>query len=190
MVLPACASNRGAWQGGQFGRDSGGDRIGEACIVSDQDGLGGFVVFRLGEQVYRDAARIVGGIGQDDDFGRTGDGVDADAAEHLPFGFRDIGVAGTDDAIDRRNAVGAVGQCRYRLGAADPIDLRHAGAMCGGKHQWVQHAVRGGHAHGDARVRLRRGLGSRSSAQRMGRPPCRPARTARRRPAGSSACRE
>ena len=46
--------------------------------------------------------RIVGGIRQDQHFGRTGDRVDADLAEHLAFGFRDIGVAWADDAIDRR----------------------------------------------------------------------------------------
>ena len=46
---------------------------------------------------------------------------------------------------------GAVGQRRDRLGAADAIDLRHAGAPRRGQHQRVQRAVRGGHAHGDAR---------------------------------------
>ena len=42
-------------------------------------------------------------LGEDDDLGRAGDGVDADPAEHLPLGLGDIGVAGADDAIDGRD---------------------------------------------------------------------------------------
>ena len=127
------------------------DRVGECGIVGDQDGLRRLVVLGLRQQIDGDAARIVGGVGQHDDLGRAGDRVDADAAEHLPLGLGDIGVARPDDAIDRRDAGGAIGQRRNRLRAADPIDLRHAGAPRRGQHQRVQHAIRARHAHGDAR---------------------------------------
>ena len=59
----------------------------------------------LGQQIDGDAAGIVGGVGQHDDLGRAGDGVDADAAEHLALGLGDIGVAGPDDAVHRRRCV-------------------------------------------------------------------------------------
>ena len=136
---------------GQLLRDRCRDPVGECGIIGDQDGLRRLVVLGLGQQIDGDAARIVRGIGEHDDLGRAGDRVDADAAEHLPLGLGDIGVARTDDPIDRRDAGGAISQRGDRLGAADPIDLRHAGAARGGKHQRVQHAIRGRHAHRDAR---------------------------------------
>ena len=127
---------------GSSGSDGGGHRIGEGGVVGDQDRLRRLVVLGLGQQVDGDAARVVVGVGDDHDLRRAGDVVDADAAEHLAFGLGDIGVAGADDAIDRRDAGGAVGQRRDRLGAADAVDLGHAGAARRGQHQRVEHAVR------------------------------------------------
>ena len=152
MRLPARAGDGGARQGRAApAATAAATASANAGIVGDQDGLRRLVVLGLGQQVDGDVARIVRGIGQHDDLGRAGDGVDADPAEHLPLGLGDIGVAGADDAIDRRDGRGAVGQRRDRLGAADPVDLGHAGAARRGQHQRVQHAVRGRHAHRDAR---------------------------------------
>ena len=67
-----------------------GDGVGEAGVVGDQDGLRGLVVLGLGEQVDGDAARVLGGIGDHHHFGRAGDAVDADAAEHLALGLGHI----------------------------------------------------------------------------------------------------
>ena len=62
-------------------------------------------------------------IGENDDFRRAGDHVDADDAEHAALGGGDIGVAGTDDLGDRRDALGSVGERGDRLRAADAIDF-------------------------------------------------------------------
>ena len=43
-------------------------------------------------------------VGDDQHFRRPGDHVDADGAEHLPLGGRDIGVARPDDLGDRRGS--------------------------------------------------------------------------------------
>ena len=58
-------------------------------------------------------------VGDHQDLGRPGDHVDADRAEHAPLGRRDVGVAGADDLVDRRDRRGAVGERRDRLRAAD-----------------------------------------------------------------------
>ena len=130
-----------------------------AGVVGDQDRLRRLVVLGLGQQIDRHAARIVGRVGEHHHLRRAGDAVDADAAEHLPLGLGDIGVAGADDAIDRGDGRGAVGQRRHRLRAADAVDFRHAGAPRGGQHQRVEHPVRRRHAHREPRHARRRAPG-------------------------------
>ena len=93
-------------------------------VVGDQDGLRRLVVLGLGEQVDGDAARVVRGVGEDHDFRRAGDAVDADPAEHLALGLGDIGVAGADDAVHRRDGLRCPRPGRRRLRAADAVDLR------------------------------------------------------------------
>ena len=101
--LPPAIAARGSV--GQLLRDRGRDTASaKSAIVGDQDGLRRLVMLGLGQQIDGDAARIVRGVGQHDDLGRPGDGVDADAAEHLPLGLGDIGVARSDDPIDRRRS--------------------------------------------------------------------------------------
>ena len=58
-------------------------------------------------------------VGDDQDLRRAGDRVDVDLAEHLPLGLRDPRVARPDDLVDARHALGAVGERRHRLRAAD-----------------------------------------------------------------------
>ncbi len=58
--------------------------IGERGIIGDQDRLRRGIVFGLGEQIGGDPGRIVGAVGDDENLGRSGDGIDADAAEDLP----------------------------------------------------------------------------------------------------------
>ena len=84
---------------------------------------------------------IVAGVGDDQHFRRAGDHVDADRAEHLPLGGRDIGIARPDDLGDRPDRLGAVGKRGDRLRAADPVDLRHAGEIGGDQHQRVDLAA-------------------------------------------------
>ena len=95
----------------------------------------------LRQQIGGNPVGIAGLVGQDQNFGWTGDHVDADLAEHQPLGGRDIGIAGPDDLGNGRNAVGAVGERGHRLCAADAIDLVDAGKARRGQHKRVELAV-------------------------------------------------
>ncbi len=102
------------------------DRFAEGGVVGDQDRLCRHIVLGLGEQVGGDPVRIVAAVGHHQHFRRPGDHVDADGAEHLALGRRDIGVAGPDDLGDRLYCLGAIGKGGNRLRAADAVDLRYA----------------------------------------------------------------
>src|SRR3712207_6048483 len=54
-----------------------------------------------------------------------------DMTEHAPLGRRHVGVAGSDDLSDGRDALRAIGERRDRLRAADAVDLVHSGKPCG-----------------------------------------------------------
>ena len=71
-------------------------------VVGDEDGLRGFVVLGLREQIGRDPVGIGGLVGEDQHFRRAGDHVDADLAEDAALGRRHPGVAGADDLGDGR----------------------------------------------------------------------------------------
>ena len=81
----------------------------------------------LAEQVSGDPVRIGGGIGDDEDFRRPGNRVDADPAEDLALGFGDPGVAGADNLVDRRQRACAERHGADGLRAADGVILVHAG---------------------------------------------------------------
>jgi hypothetical protein len=68
-------------------------------------------------------------VGDDQRLGRTGEQVDADAAEQLPFRFGDIGVARADDHVDGGNALSAERHGSHRLHAAEHEDLVGAAEM-------------------------------------------------------------
>ena len=123
------------------------DGVGEPGVVGDQDRLGGGVVLGLGEQVDGDPRRIVGGVGDDQHLRRPGNHIDADGAEHPAFGGGDIGVAGADDLVDRGDRLGAVGQRRNRLGAADAENLVDACDTGGDQNQGVERAAGRRHHH-------------------------------------------
>ena len=59
------------------------------------------IVLGLAEQVGGDPVGIVLAVGDDQDFARPGDHVDADHAVELALGFGDPGIAGAGDDIDR-----------------------------------------------------------------------------------------
>ena len=106
----------------------------------------------LGEEIGGDEGRVGGGVGEHDDFGRAGDHVDADEAEHAALGGGDIGVARPDDLGDRRDGRGAVGERGDRLRAADAIDLGDAGEPRRREHQRIDPAVRRRNRHHDPRA--------------------------------------
>ena len=98
--------------------------VAEGGVVGDQDRLRGDVVLGLRQQVGGDPVRIVAAVGDHQHLGRAGDHVDADRAEDLALGGRDIGIAGADDLGDRADRLGAIGERGDRLRAADAVDLR------------------------------------------------------------------
>ena len=100
-------------------------------------------MLRLREQIGGDPARIDAVVGGDDDLGRAGDGVDADVAEHQPLGRGDVGVAGADDLVDARHALGAVRHRGDRLRAADHEHAVDAGQPRG--RQRLRRRARRGH---------------------------------------------
>ena len=140
-IAPARGGGLGARQRLQLALDRRLDRVGEGRVVGDQDRLRRRVVLGLGQQVGGDPVGIVVAVGDDQHFRRAGDHVDADGAEHLPLGGRDIGVAGADDLGDRRDRLGAIGEGRDRLRAADAVDLGDAGEVGRGQHQRVDDAA-------------------------------------------------
>ncbi len=68
-------------------------------------------------------------VGDDQRLGRPGEEIDADAAEQLPLGLGDIGVAGPDDHVDRRDGLGAERHGGDRLHAAEHENLVGAAEM-------------------------------------------------------------
>ena len=150
MVPPTGAGDGSSGERGKFGGDGLSHGIREGRIVSDQDRLGCFIMFRLGQQIDGDTARVVAGGGEDHDLGRAGDVVDADAAEHLTLGLGDISVARPDDPVHRLYGPGPVSQSGHRLGAADAVDFRHPGSVRGGEDEGIENAVGCRHTHGDA----------------------------------------
>ena len=119
--LAAAVSARG--RSLQLALDRALHRSAEGGIVGDQDRLRRGVMLGLGQQVGGDPVRIVAAVGDHQHFRRAGDHVDADRAEHLALGGRDIGVAGADDLGDRADGLGAIGKRGDRLRAADAVDL-------------------------------------------------------------------
>ena len=107
--------------------DFGDDGIGESFGGGDENGHGHFIVFGLGEQIRRGVGHISSLIGQKQHFTGTGDHVDGNLSEDGAFGSGDKNVAGSDDFVNRRNALGAVSQSRDGLSAAHFIDFAHAG---------------------------------------------------------------
>ena len=77
-------------------------------------------------------------VGDDEDFARPGQLIDADLAEHLALRLVHIRVAGADDLVDGRNGLGSVGHCGDRLCAADTEDAIRARQVAAGDHRGVR----------------------------------------------------
>jgi hypothetical protein len=90
-------------------------------------------VLGLREQVGGDPGRISAVVGDDRHLGGTGHRIDADVAEHQPLGGRHVSVAGADDLVDARHALGSVGEGCHRLRAADDEHAVDAGDLGGGQ---------------------------------------------------------
>ena len=68
-------------------------------------------------------------VGDDERLGRTGEEIDADAAEQLPLRFRHVGVAGANQHVDRPIRSVPMRHRADGLDAAEAIDLVRAGQM-------------------------------------------------------------
>ena len=64
-----------------------------------------------------------GVVGDDQRLGGACEQVDADPPEELALGFGHVGVAGTDDHVDRLDRLGAERHRADRLHAAEHVDL-------------------------------------------------------------------
>ena len=95
----------------------------------------------LADQVGGDEGRVGGVVGDDADLGRAVLAVDADDALQDPLRGGDVDVAGAGDHVDRGALVGAVGEHRQRLGAADGVDFPDAEERAGGEHRRVRQAA-------------------------------------------------
>src|SRR5690606_11581445 len=106
-----------AWHGGEQTFDGRFNLVQEVRIGTQQDGLGQLVVFSLGEQVHRHPVSRSTAVADDQDFGGAGNHVDANDAKDAAFGSGDIGVAGADNLVYRRDGVRTVSQSAYSLRA-------------------------------------------------------------------------
>ena len=70
-------------------------------------------------------------------------------AEHAPLRRGDVGVAGTDDLVDRGHGRGAVGERADRLRAADREHAVDAAQRRGREHERIALAARRRHHHDD-----------------------------------------
>ena len=93
--------------------------FGERRTVRDEDGGGEHVVLGLGQQIRRRDAGIALPVGDHEHLARPRHHIDGHAAEDLPLRLSDVGVAGSDDLVHSRNALGPVGQGRHSLRSAD-----------------------------------------------------------------------
>ena len=137
--------------GGELPRHALRDGIEQRRVRREQNRLRHFVVLGLRKKIHRYPIRVGAGVGDNEYLRGSGDHVDADSAENAPFGGRDIGIAGTDDLVDRGNRRRAVGERRHRLRSAYRKGPRYAGKMRRGKHKRVPRAAGGGYDHDDFR---------------------------------------
>ena len=136
VIAPGDARDIGRRQRFELPLDFGQSCGGKRGRSRDQSDAGAHIVFGLRQKIRGDHFGIAGLVGNDVDFRRSGELVDADAAEHLAFGFVHIGVARSHDLVHRRHAFGAIGHGRDGLGAANaenPIRTREMTARDHGR---------------------------------------------------------
>ncbi len=137
-------------------------------IGTEQNALRQLVVLGLAEQVHRHPFGRRAAIGQDQNFRRPCDHVDADRAKDPLFSAGHIGVAGPGDFVDLGHGSGAVSQSADGLCTAQREGAAHTGHIGGGQHEGIFFATRGGHDHDDVfNTRHMRGNGIHQHAGRV-----------------------
>ena len=109
--------------------DLGFDRVEQLFGISDESHDAVAAVFGLGEHVGGDVGGIAARVGEGHDLARSGQEIDGDDAEELPFRLDDEGIAGTVDFQHRPDRFRAVGHRREPLGSADRVDLGGGGIL-------------------------------------------------------------
>ncbi len=124
--------------------------FGDVFAVGDQHGTRKLVMLGLTDQIGREPARVGALVGDDGDFGRARDRVDAhDAGDHaLRGGDEDVARSGDlvdriaqDLAVLRLGTLGAIGEHGDGLGAADRVHLVHAEDGAGGEDGLVRQSI-------------------------------------------------
>ena len=105
--------------------ERGVDRVGDLRLPRHDHDRPTGAVLGLGEQVGGDELGRHRAVAHHDDLRRPGKRVDADGADHLALGGRDVGVSRPDDHVDRPDGLGAVGERGDGLRTADPVHLGH-----------------------------------------------------------------
>ena len=103
VIAPARTGDLPARQQSKGARDRLVHAIGEDAVIRDQNRLRRRIVLGLAQQIRGNPIGIVGPVRHHEDFRRPRDGIDADLTEHFTLGSGDIGIAGSDDLVDRCN---------------------------------------------------------------------------------------
>ena len=123
VLLPAFARNGTIGQPTELPFDLFPCCLDKPLVVADQHGASLRVMLGLREQVGCQPCRRGAVVGKDQNLGRTGERIDADASEQLAFRFRDPRVARSCDQIDAGNALAAQRKRSDGLRTAKAIDL-------------------------------------------------------------------
>ncbi len=144
-VLEGAPGQLVAWQGRKLSVQGAVQGRGELLACGDADGGCERIVLRLGKHVRCQELRGGAFVGQDGDFRRPGDHVDADLAHEQGLGRCNVDVARPGDDIAGSDGRGAVGQRRDAPGAACAVDLREAEQCCRGQNVRLSvESLRGG----------------------------------------------
>ena len=149
--VPCTARDRRGRQDAQQAFDLAQGVVGEALGGGQQDRRTVGTVLGLAQQIGGAEFAVDAVVGDHQRLGRAGEQVDADAAEQLPLGLRDIGVARTDQHVDRGDARGSERHRADRLDAAETVDLVGAGEMLRGDDRGRRLSLGGRRAGDDAR---------------------------------------
>jgi hypothetical protein len=89
-------------------------------------------VLCLGQKVYSDDERVSMLVSHDQNFRGAGEQVNTHFTEELTLGLGDERVAWSGQHVDRLDGLGADGEGRYGLDAAEKVNLIGAGQIHGG----------------------------------------------------------
>ena len=143
------ADHLGARHLRQQARDTLGHGIQVDGIRRNQYRLRQFVMLSLRKQIHCHPVRRRGAVGNNEDFRRPGDHVDADRAEDMTFGIGHIGITRADDLVYLRHSRRTVSQGTDRLRPTNGKDAINAGNRRSRQHQRVTFATRRRYNHNE-----------------------------------------